>query len=58
MAKNYDFSEICITSHAEVKLDEKSSEEINVEALKAEGEKCKICWKISKDKCERHGHLK
>ncbi len=58
LAKNYNFSEICITSHAEVKLDEKSSEEINVEALKAEGEKCKICWKISKDKCERHGHLK
>ena len=30
-------------------------EEIIVETKKAEGEKCSVCWKIKKDKCERHG---
>ncbi len=55
LAKNFDFAEICITSGAEIILDEKISDEINVETIKAEGEKCKICWKIKKGKCERHG---
>ena len=58
LAKKYDFSEICITSGAEIILDEKSKEEIKVETYKAEGEKCNVCWKISKEKCDRHGHLK
>ena len=31
-----------------------SSNEINVETLKAEGQKCPVCWKINKNKCERH----
>ena len=58
MANKYDFAEICITSGAKIILDEKSKEGIETEAFKAEGEKCKVCWKISKVKCDRHGHLK
>ena len=54
-AKNFDFAEICITSEAEIILDEKLNDEIDVETIKAEGKKCKVCWKIVKDKCERHG---
>ena len=57
LANKYDFSEICITSGAEIFLDKKSKEEIEVETFKAEGEKCNVCWKIRKDKCEKHGHL-
>ncbi len=55
LAKNYDFAEICITSGAEIIMDENLKEEVHVETTKAEGEKCKVCWKISKAKCERHG---
>jgi len=58
LANKYDFSEICITSDAEIILDRKSTKEIEVETFKAEGEKCDVCWKISKEKCDRHGHLK
>ena len=54
-AKNFDFAEICITSEAEVILDEKLNDEVDVETIKAEGKKCKVCWKIIKGKCERHG---
>ena len=32
-------------------------EEISVETFKAEGKKCNVCWKIFKEKCDRHGHL-
>ena len=56
-AKDYDFSEICITSSAEIIQDEKLNEDIKVETTKATGEKCKVCWKISEEKCSRHGHL-
>tara|TARA_B100000700_G_scaffold330807_1_gene459202 strand:+ start:1800 stop:4523 length:2724 start_codon:yes stop_codon:yes gene_type:complete len=55
IAKTFDFAELCITSGADVILDDNQSNEISVETLKAEGKKCNICWKISKDKCERHG---
>ncbi len=55
LAKNYDFAEICITSGAEISTDQNSDDEIIVETFKAEGEKCKVCWKIKKGKCERHG---
>ena len=58
LANKYDFSEICITSGAEIILDEKSKKAIEVETFKAEGEKCDVCWKISKEKCDKHGHLK
>ena len=53
LAKSYDFSEICITSDADIVLNENISDEIKVETIKAEGEKCKICWKIKKNKCLR-----
>ena len=52
LTKDIDFSELCITSNA--KVEKNNSEEINVETLKAEGKKCPVCWKINKDKCERH----
>ena len=55
--KNYDFSEICITSSAEVILDDKINENVVIETIKAKGIKCHVCWKISETKCERHGHL-
>tara|TARA_B100000700_G_scaffold283855_1_gene336643 strand:+ start:2160 stop:4889 length:2730 start_codon:yes stop_codon:yes gene_type:complete len=56
-AKDFDFAELCITSKAEVILDNVSTNKITVETFKAEGKKCKICWKIRKDTCERHGPL-
>ncbi len=52
LSKNIDFAELCITSFAEVSKFEK--EEIKVETNKAEGTKCPVCWKISKEKCLRH----
>ena len=56
LSKGTDFSELCITSGADVdKIKKDDGEEIIVETNKAEGEKCSVCWKIKKDKCERHG---
>ena len=55
IAKNFDFAELCITSAAEVVKNDNQSEEISVEAFKAEGKKCNVCWKIRKGQCERHG---
>ncbi len=52
LTKDTDFSELCITSDA--KINKINSNEILVETIKAEGEKCPICWKISKNSCERH----
>ena len=52
LTKDVDFSELCITSNAVV--EKNNSKEINVKTLKAEGKKCPVCWKINKDKCERH----
>ena len=52
LTKNVDFSELCITSNA--KVEKNSSNEISVETLKAEGQKCSVCWKVSKNKCARH----
>ena len=57
LAKNIDFAELCITSEAQVFHANKNEQEIIVETFKAEGKKCPICWKIRKNKCERHGHL-
>ena len=50
--KGIDFSELCITSDA--KIEKSKSDEIVVKTIKAEGQKCPVCWKISKDQCERH----
>ena len=54
-AKNFDFAEICITSKANLILDNGMNEEIEVATAKAKGEKCKVCWKIKEGKCDRHG---
>ena len=54
LAKKYDFSEICITSMANVMLDEKIKDQIDVKTSKAKGKKCNVCWKISETECERH----
>ena len=55
IAKDTDFAELCITSGAEVLLDNTQTDEVYVETAKAEGDKCNVCWKIRKGKCERHG---
>ena len=39
------------------KINKDDSEEIYVETNKAEGKKCSVCWKIMKDKCDRHGDI-
>ena len=55
VAKNFDFAEICITSKADLIFDKNISEPIEIETIKAKGEKCNVCWKINEEKCERHG---
>ena len=57
IAKSHDFSEICITSSASILCDVNLEKDIEVKSSKATGKKCPVCWKISKDKCEKHGHL-
>ena len=52
ISKNVDFSEICITSSALVH--QSNTNDIIIETIKAEGNKCPVCWKINKVKCERH----
>jgi len=52
LTEGVDFSELCITSDA--KIEKSKSDETTVKTIKAEGQKCPICWKISKDQCERH----
>ena len=49
---NIDLSELCITSS--VKIENSDTNEIIVETMKAIGEKCPVCWKISSAPCERH----
>ena len=48
-----DLAELCITSSISVL--ESNSDDIDVETQKAEGNKCPVCWKISKEPCSRHG---
>jgi len=50
--KNIDLSELCITSS--VKIENGDTNEVIVETIKATGEKCPVCWKISNTPCERH----
>ena len=52
MVKNIDFSELCITSKAEITFSEKI--EIEVDTSKAKGVKCPVCWKINPNSCVRH----
>ncbi|MDC3151470.1 isoleucine--tRNA ligase [Candidatus Pelagibacter sp.] len=54
LVKNYNFSEICITSSAKIVNTKKKENFIKVNAVKAEGQKCPVCWKINKNGCERH----
>ena len=58
IAKKEDFSEICITSDALIMRDDNIKNDIQVFTEKAQGSKCPVCWKISKNDCKRHGHLK
>ena len=51
ITKDVDFSELCITSSAEVSYLENS--ETKVQTSKAEGLKCQVCWKITKEACSR-----
>ena len=52
IVKDIDLSELCITSKVNISFDDSS----DVEALtkKALGQKCKVCWKIRLEPCERH----
>ncbi len=52
ITKNIDFSELCITSKAEISF--KENLEISVQTTKAKGTKCPVCWKISEASCPRH----
>ena len=49
---NIDLSELCIVSKTNVNFDNEL--DILVETKKASGNKCPVCWKITKDPCERH----
>jgi isoleucyl-tRNA synthetase len=49
--EDVDFSELCITSSAEVSYLENF--ETKVQTTKAEGSKCQVCWKITKEACSR-----
>ena len=51
ISENFDFSEFCITSKANVSYLENS--EIIVQTSKAKGTKCPICWKINEEPCAR-----
>ena len=46
-----DFSELCITSSAEVSY--KDDIETVATTSKAKGSKCSICWKIKEKSCDR-----
>ena len=52
LAQNHDFSEICITSSASISNDNNLEKEIEITSSKAVGNKCPVCWKISKEICE------
>ncbi len=51
ISKDVDFSELCITSSAEVSYLENF--DTKVQTTKAEGSKCQVCWKITQDACSR-----
>ncbi len=52
LTENTDFSELCITSKAEVNY--KKDIETTATTTKAKGSKCPVCWKISEGPCPRH----
>ena len=53
LTENTDFSELCITSKAEVSY--KDDTDTIAITSKAKGIKCPICWKIHEGPCPRHG---
>ena len=52
ITKNIDFSELCITSGAEVIYNENM--ETRAQTSKAKGSKCPVCWKINEEACPKH----
>ena len=58
LTKGIDFSELCITSGAIIEKmtnnEKNQSKTVIVKTIKAEGQKCPICWKININQCERH----
>ena len=53
ITEGIDFSELCITSSAVTQIND--TDKIEVQTIKAQGNKCPVCWKISKEPCSRHG---
>ena len=51
VTKNIDFSEICITSKANIEFDDDT--EITTLTSRAKGSKCSLCWKIKETPCLR-----
>ena len=51
LTEKTDFSEICITSKAEVSYEDDI--ETTTITTKAKGSKCSICWKIKETACDR-----
>ncbi|MDC1155960.1 isoleucine--tRNA ligase [Candidatus Pelagibacter sp.] len=52
ITKNINFSELCITSGAEVIYNENM--ETSAQTCKAKGSKCPVCWKITEEACPKH----
>ncbi len=53
LLNNLDLAEYFITSKAEKLLSNDNESKIKIEVSKAEGNKCKRCWKILEKKCNR-----
>ncbi len=51
ITKNIDFSELCITSKAEISF--KENLRTSAQTTKAKGKKCSLCWKINENACHR-----
>ena len=55
LVNTIDFAEICITSNVTIKKSE--DEKLKIVTTKAKGDKCSVCWKVSKTPCERHASI-
>ena len=51
ITKDIDFSELCITSKAEINYSDNMN--TSVITYKAKGSKCSVCWKVRSEKCVR-----
>ena len=54
IVQDIDLAELCITSSVKVNVDP-NVKNIEVQADKAKGKKCPICWKIVLEPCARCG---